>query len=99
MKTVITFMVLVSVCGGLLELLPKCQPDHNDCSCNDKSFKDCQEPTAEQEESVENLEQCLAKCEEFSAVGVCEWVKSCWGWLFDEMYGVLCWKLCLLLLC
>jgi len=67
-------MVLVSVCGGLRLFLPKCQPDHNDCSCNDKSFKDCQQPTAEQEESVENLEQCLAKCEEFSAVGVCEWL-------------------------
>merc|ERR1719350_1380984 len=63
MKTAITFMVLVSVCGGLL--LPKCQPDHNDCSCNDKSFKDCQQPTAEQEESVENLEQCLAKLRSF----------------------------------
>ena len=25
--------------------------------------QDCQQPTAEQEESVENLEQCLAKCE------------------------------------
>ena len=25
--------------------------------------QDCQQPTAEQEESVENLEQCLAKCQ------------------------------------
>merc|ERR1719397_821957 len=74
MTPAVAFMIVVGLGQAKGLLLPNCSPDHGDCSCNDKAFQGCQEPTAENEEVVENLEECLAKCDEFSAAGVCEWL-------------------------
>merc|ERR1712109_335477 len=56
------FLVLC-VIGESLSDLPKCNPDHRDCSCADKSYLGCDEPESFDKLHVSNLQECIMSCD------------------------------------
>ena len=52
-----------------------------DCSCADRSFRECLEPSTEDELHVADLAECKSECDELATVGGCNW------FIFDQTGG------------
>merc|ERR1712012_589088 len=66
-------LVLCSI-GESLTDLPKCNPDHHDCSCADKSYLSCDEPESFDKLHVSNLQECIMSCDILNSLGNCDWL-------------------------
>merc|ERR1712004_30959 len=67
------FLVLCAI-GESLSDLPKCNPDHRDCSCADKSYLGCDEPESFDKLHVSNLQECIMSCDILNSLGNCDWI-------------------------
>merc|ERR1719350_415455 len=72
--------VLLLALVGLVYSL-SCSGDR-DCTCADKAFGECDEPSAGDAVHVNTWQECKAQCDLFFSFGACDW------WLFNAVNGM-----------
>ena len=55
-----SFALIVS---SVESVMSECDSDNRDCSCADRSYKECQEPNTGDNFHVNNLEECIFQCD------------------------------------
>jgi len=71
MKSLVVLLCLATV--ALADITP-CSKENRDCSCGDRSYFGCEEPSAQVSLHVDNLEECILNCDLFHTMGQCDWI-------------------------
>jgi len=67
-----TFALFVS---SVESVMSECNSDNRDCSCSDRSYKECQEPNTGDNFHVNTLEECIFQCDLFASFDACTWLR------------------------
>merc|ERR1712055_533541 len=66
--------ILLSLVSVSLADYARCSPNHEDCSCGDKSYDGCIEPNPTVSIHVNDLAECILNCDLFNTMGQCDWL-------------------------